>query len=99
MKNAATTEPRYAGPTSLSQLVSAVTAKWPSRANQMMSQMGSRYGDVRVEGVSGGPFLMLPPVPYPPEQVDKEDLETARIDSATKRFRECLDQESNILRC
>lgn len=86
MRAVAQTEPRYAGPTSLSQLVSAVTRRWPTRANQMMSQMDMRFGHARVEGVSGGPFLMLPQARYPADQPDTPELERAKIDSATKRF-------------
>jgi hypothetical protein len=86
MQAVAQTEPRYAGPTSLSQLVSAVTKRWPTRANQMMSQMDLKFGHARVEGVSGGPFLMLPQARYPADQPDTPELERAKIDSATKRF-------------
>lgn len=82
----ALTEPRYAGPTSLSQLVSAVTRKWPSRADQMLTEMDSKYGFARVENVSGGPFIMLPQVRYPPELVESDKMGRATLSRAAKQF-------------
>ena len=81
----ALTEPRYSGATSLSQLVSAVTRKWPSRADRVLSKMDSQYGHARVDGVSGGPFLLLPQVRYPPEQAESKEMEEARLSIETKR--------------
>lgn len=54
----------------------------------MLSLMDSRYGHQRVEGVSGGPFLMLPQVRYPPEHIESKEAEEARLSITTKKDRE-----------
>lgn len=52
----------------------------------MLTEMDSKYGFARVENVSGGPFIMLPQVRYPPEQMESSDMEKATLSRAAKQF-------------
>ncbi|UZJ51529.1 hypothetical protein CBS101457_000849 [Exobasidium rhododendri] len=81
----ALTEPRYSGPTSLSQLVSTVTREWPTRADRVLYRKDTRHGYQKVDGIIGGPFLMLPQVRYPQEQIEREEIEEARLSIETRK--------------
>lgn len=52
----------------------------------MLVEMDPKYGFARVENISGGPFIMLPQVRYPPEQMDSSKMERATLSRAAKQF-------------